>query len=172
MIAPLLPWPISGAAWARYAACMKAGYSMLFLLLTSSLLISCAPEPKSGKGLVLPEGDSEQGKQAFVDLKCHRCHSVAGIELSEFEGGWEDPLRLGGEIVRVKTYGDLITAIVYPDHAISEEYRKRFESGAPELSPMSVIIDEMSVRQLIDIVTFLHSRYIKLEPDYNYEFNY
>lgn len=115
----------------------------------------------------LPEGDSDEGKVAFEDLQCTRCHSVTGVELSAYEGGWEEPLELGGTVIRVKTYGDLVTAIANPDHVISEKYQARIPDA--EVSPMPSLIEEMSVGQLIDLVTFLHTRYKKLQPEYSYE---
>jgi len=33
-----------------------------------------------GQRLRPPEGNAERGKQAFLDLKCHACHEVEGIE--------------------------------------------------------------------------------------------
>ena len=43
---------------------------------------SCAPkeERREAGGFVLPEGDAQRGAQAFLDLKCHACHEVEGIE--------------------------------------------------------------------------------------------
>ncbi len=147
--------------------------SRYFLTLAVVLLtFGCSPQPKPVRGLYLPKGDIGLGKTAFVELNCNRCHTVSGVNIPKHEDGWEEPLQLGGEIVRVKTYGELITAIIYPDHTISEEYKKRLKNGDPDFSPMSVLAEEMTVSQLIDLVAFLHSRYIKLEPDYTYDFYY
>ena len=72
-------------------------------------------------------------------------------------------LELGGETTLVKTYADLMTSVINPNHRISEKYRDRLMlSGVvPAESPMPMPhIDTMSVRQLIDIVAFLDSRYV------------
>jgi len=76
-------------------------------------------------------------------------------------------VELGGELYFAKTYGDLATSIINPDHVISEKYldylprevRRRKSS-----SPM-YLKEDMKVTELIDIVAFLNSRY-SLLPGY------
>lgn len=142
---------------------MKAILSILFAAIAITLT-SCEPKATSGKGMFLPEGDYDRGKASFADLKCTRCHSVTGVELPAYEGGWDPPLELGGTVYRVKTYGDLITAITNPDHVISSKYKDRIADTG--VSPMPILNEEMSVGQLIDLVTFLNSTYVKVQPDY------
>lgn len=141
------------------------------LLITALILTAgCGRDRRSGKGLILPDGDIEQGKAAFIDLECHRCHTVAGVQLPE--PALETPLvtiNLGGGVYRVKTYGELVTSIIHPDHIVSPVYLRRLgeltEDDDAE-SPMPSINERMTVAQLIDIVMFLDSRYKKLEPAY------
>lgn len=151
---------------------------LIFLLTTLILCftVACEQSRTSGKGLHLPKGDIEQGKQAFVELKCHRCHTVVDTELPTID--METPLvnlNLGGEVYRVKTYGELITAITNPNHIISSEYIKILEKpvkiGNIE-TPMPSANDEMTVTQLINIVSFLDSHYQKLNAYTHYYYGY
>ena len=132
------------------------------------MLGACSPESKPVKGFVLPEGDVAQGKQVFIDYNCHGCHTIPDIEFPETE--FEPPfvLAIGGEVYRVKDYGELMTAIVNPDHIISGKY-KAMLVGADrkvEISPMPDYRQEMTVAELIDLVEFLHAQYTKLQPQY------
>jgi mono/diheme cytochrome c family protein len=116
--------------------------------------------------LPVEEGDIEAGRQAFIDHQCHRCHNVAGERLPELAGASSSLLELGGETSYVKAYSDLVTSIINPDHRISEEYAERMAQRTllPLQSPMPMAhIDTMTVRQLIDIVAFLDSRYVLVE---------
>lgn len=142
----------------------KLGLGILTLLLSA-----CSDkEAKQAKGFVLPEGDSMKGKQAFVELRCHRCHSVVGETFPALDGPSEEMLRLGGEVHKVKTYGQLVTAVINPEHVVSKEYLENQPEGEREstTSPMPSFNDTMTVEQMIDIVEFLHAHYVKLEPAY------
>jgi len=131
------------------------------------LVPGCDQDRMSGLGLVLPEGEAQAGKLAFIELRCYRCHSVAGSELPVTELETTIEYRLGGEISRVKTYGELVTSIVNPTHVVSERYIRSLgelaEAGVIE-SPMPAINERMTVSQLIDVVTFLNSSYESTSP--------
>jgi L-cysteine S-thiosulfotransferase len=138
-----------------------------FALLLS--LAGCTPERTSGTGLVLPIGDIESGKATFVNLGCVQCHSVAGAQPVEYETDTVPMLLLGGKVRRVKTYGELVTSIINPEHVISPAYLAKIktnESDGAVSTPMPSFNDEMTVAQLIDLVTYLDSNYEKLLPDY------
>ena len=61
------------------------------------LLASCGDEEaKMAKGFVLPKGDVEKGKQAFTEMECHRCHSVAGETFPDHGEPSKVRLHLGG----------------------------------------------------------------------------
>lgn len=142
-----------------------------FSLITALLAIlasgsSCKDRPaRMGKGFRLPEGNEENGRQAFQQLKCNHCHSVAGVDLPKPTAALEAQFELGGEVRRVKSYGELVTAIIQPQHGIAPAYfgRTKPDSGQNP-SPMPSFNDTMSVTQLTDIVTFLHSNYRKAAP--------
>lgn len=122
--------------------------------LVAVLVLGCVPGPKSSEGFRLPDGDAKKGEQAFLDLKCNRCHAVEGVELPAprvFK------LTLGGETARVKTYGELVTSIINPSHVLSEEYKKQLVDAKE--SPMPDLTQDMSARQVIDLVAFLQPHY-------------
>jgi hypothetical protein len=76
---------------------------------------------------------------------------------------------LGGIGSRVKTYSELVTAIINPTHITSPDYVESMNelarTGKLE-SPMPSFNDEMTVTQLIDIVMFLNARYEDLFLEY------
>lgn len=123
------------------------------------LLTACGDkEKKMAKGFALPKGDAEKGKQAFVELNCHSCHTVAGEVFPEVERAIKAP-NLGGEVYRVKTYGGLVTSVINPKHTISKDWEGT-------TSPMPQMNTKMTVDQMINIVEFLNARYVKLQPEY------
>jgi len=143
-----------------------------FVVLASLLLISCGDKAsKQSKGFFLPEGDVETGKTTFVGMQCNRCHTVEGVMLPDHDLPELPKIRLGGEIYKVKSYGDLVTAIINPQHTLAPQYlamlsdeeKKAGTSG----SPMLEFNRSMTVNQLIDLVAFLHSRYKLIDPVVN-----
>jgi len=146
----------------------KTGLSGMLAMVTLLALAACTGDAKPVKGFVLPQGDIAQGEQVFVDFNCHGCHTIPEKEFPQTE--FEPPfiLELGGEVYRVKNYGELLTAIVNPDHIISLKYRAMLEQANREaiISPMPYYGEEMTVAELIDLVEFLHAQYTKLQPQY------
>ncbi len=140
------------------------------ILLASAILLvatACAPDPKSGSGFRLPDGNADAGKKAFVDLGCHVCHQLDGID-AKFEGTPAVRVRLGGETTRVRTYGDLVTSIINPSHRLATGYAP--EVVAPEgksLMEMAALNDRMTMRQLTDLVAFLQGKYQVVVPEVN-----
>jgi hypothetical protein len=126
----------------------------------------------SGFGFPVEAGNIEAGRQVFVDYRCQRCHTVAGVRLPEIDGAASPRLELGGETSQIKDYSELVTSVINPDHRISERYREmRPQAAAGSLTtPMPMEhIETMTVRELIDLVAFLDSRYILID-DYEYDF--
>jgi hypothetical protein len=142
--------------------------SWLLAALALLVLGACTQDAKPVKGFVLPQGDIAQGEQVFVDFNCHSCHTIPGVEFPETE--FEPPfvLEIGGEVYRVKNYGELLTAVVNPDHIISPQYKAMLARAEREavISPMPYYGEEMTVAELIDLVEFLHAQYTKLQPQY------
>jgi hypothetical protein len=139
--------------------------SVFMLAVVLGLAAGCDTGPQSAKGFRLPDGDLEQGKTAFVELKCNTCHSVSGVELPPADSPGPVQLQLGGEVHRVKTYGELVTAIIYPSHNLSEKFQKELIKEGT-LSPMGDFNHVMTVQQLIDLVAFLQPQYELEVPEY------
>ena len=141
----------------------------LTLVVTTLVLAGCRTYPDQVGSFRFPilSGDIQRGQAAFLRLECNQCHVVNGVDLPEFSGPRPVTVELGGELYFAKTYGDLVTSIINPDHVLSENYldqlprevRRRTSS-----SPM-YLKEDMRVTELIDIVAFLNSRY-SLLPGY------
>jgi mono/diheme cytochrome c family protein len=139
------------------AACAAAGF----------VLAGC-DDAQPVRGFVLPEGDIDRGRQVFLDQGCHQCHTIQSIELPERPEHAPITLQLGGKVYRVKDYGELLDAIVNPDHIISPKYlmtlEKEDRKGAT--TPMPNFNEDLTVAELIDLVAFLHAQYSKMDPQY------
>lgn len=145
---------------------MKYCHPLPLLCLVSLIVVGCGG-PKSGRGFTLPSGDSSVGKQVFVDMKCAACHSVTGVERPERIEG-EPPevtVPIGGQVSRIKTYGELVTSIINPSHRLASGHPpdKVAQDGK---STMKNYNEVLTVQQLIDLVAFLQSKYelIPYEP--------
>lgn len=150
---------------------MPRTFSHLFV---PALIISmgCTPAPKSGKGFTLPDGNVEQGKATYVALQCNACHKISGVDQLAAEGDdAKEPIALGGEVARIKTYGELVTSVINPSHRLAKGYPIEDVSIAGQ-STMKNYNDVMTVKQLTDLVAFLQSKYslIKYEPTYYPEY--
>lgn len=149
----------------------RTALARLMVAAMAMAFASCGEERRMARGFVLPKGDVEKGKAAFIELKCNSCHSVAGTEIPGIEAG--TGFELGGEVRRIKTYGELVTAVIDPKHDVAPKYAvtQSVEKDEKPRTPMPPYNSVMTVQQMSDIVRFLHSRY-KEEgpdfPDYNY----
>jgi mono/diheme cytochrome c family protein len=120
----------------------------------------------SSPGFRIAEGDAALGELAFEELNCVRCHTVAGVDRFSLEAGDGEMLvPLGGEVRRVKTYGDLITAIIHPSDSIRPDVLDRYEMPDGE-SLMPDYSTAMTTGQLRDIATFLEAHYELKVPEY------
>lgn len=120
-------------------------------------------------GFPVEQGDIAAGRQAFIAHRCQQCHTIAGEQLPELAGMSWPILQLGGETTIMRSYADLTTSIVNPNHAISQRYEDqlRLQAEVPLNSPMPTPdLDTMTVRQLIDLVAFLDSKYELLVEHY------
>lgn len=120
--------------------------------------IACSPPEKSATGFRLPDGDPEEGKAAFVTLRCNACHQVRGVELEPPVADPPVPVVLGGPVDYQPTDGRFVTSIVNPSHKLAPGYpAELIKSG--DGSRMADYSEVMTVRQLVDLLAFLHTRY-------------
>lgn len=135
-------------------------YLHLSTLLCFMLVAACDNGKHSPIGFSLPEGDSEAGKSAFVELACNTCHSTPDIEQLDINVPEDISIVLGGDFRRVKTYADLVTSIINPSHRISkaipEDMAMTMTDGN---SLMPSYNSMMTVEQLTNIVTYLQPHY-------------
>jgi hypothetical protein len=137
---------------------MKHVAMLVFSAAVTSGLMGCEQGPKSGTGFTLPEGDIARGQTTFVSLQCHACHSVSGVDLPKIDPELEPHVRLGGEVARISTYGELVTSIVNPSHKLASGYKSDVVAREGE-SWMANYNEVMTVQQLVDLVAFLQSHY-------------
>lgn len=137
---------------------MKYIYTIL-IGLTIIALAGCESGPNTGKGFSLPEGDASSGKITFVKLGCNTCHSIADIE--QLPSGDEElpRVKLGGSVLNVKTYGELVTSVINPSHRVWKRNYQGVIKSEDGSSKMRIYNDFMTVTELVDLVTFLEDNY-------------
>jgi len=131
------------------------------------LAVGCAPGPKSPKGFLLPDGDVARGRHAFIEMRCYDCHEVAEIVPSSLETASEFRVVLGGEVTYTPTDGDLVTSIINPSYRLASGYSRETISVLGR-SNMRSYNGSLTVRQLTDLVAFLHSQYKVVQPEPRY----
>lgn len=143
--------------------------SILAIFLVSLFALSACDQGArmSEKGFRLPDGDAQAGREAFLYMQCHQCHTLEGEELPEIPGLSPPYVELGGKVTRVVTYGELITSIINPSHKLARGYAEEVVSE-DGVSNMYIYNQHMTVQELIDIVMFLQPYYEVLVPDYRY----
>jgi L-cysteine S-thiosulfotransferase len=143
-------------------------FSALTLLLTCVLVLSGCDEDRtmSERGFRLPEGDAMAGRETFLYMHCNQCHTISGEELPTIPG-FEPFVELGGSVTRVKTYGELVTAIINPSHKLAEGYAEDLVSEDGK-SKMYVYNGFMTVQELTDLVMFLQPHYDVVPPEFHY----
>jgi hypothetical protein len=130
--------------------------ALFVLLAVLPVALGCSfQERRAAAGFVLPAGDVERGKTAFVEFRCYQCHRVAGVPLPSPVAEPAIPIVLGGKFAYAPTDGEIVTSIINPSHDISARYaRDMLKSGS--LSRMGDFSQGMTVSQLVDLVAFLH----------------
>ncbi len=117
----------------------------------------------------LPGGDKAIGEEVFVSLNCNQCHTVYGTDLDEPKGKRRLNLPLAGEARFVRSYEELIIAITNPQHVVTERYREILsgpEQAGEIKAFMPDLTNDMSVRQLMDLVAFLNDAYATQLKEY------
>jgi len=92
---------------------------------------------------------------------CNECHEVVGADLPTRTAQARVPVVLGGRIYQPITDGYLMTSIIYPWYQFGHQFTRNprdeiTRKGEPRMPHYA---DRATVRQLVDIVAFLQSRY-------------
>ncbi|HZT32608.1 MAG TPA: c-type cytochrome [Bryobacteraceae bacterium] len=143
------------------------------LLPVAALLLAaaaCDSGRHSSAGFRLPEsGDVERGKAVFVAFGCYHCHEVHGADLPRPDVQPPVPVVLGGEVTKELTDGYLVTSVINPSHRLAPYPKELITTGGH--SRMTSYADQMTVRQLIDLVAYLQSRYtVRRTPPGRYSY--
>lgn len=147
---------------------MTARTALLLFFGCLTALMGCDNEARmSEHGFRLPDGDAAAGREAFLYMQCHQCHSIEGEELPAIPGQEPPYVQIGGTVSRVKTYGQLVTAIINPSHRLAYGYAKDVVSIDGE-SRMYNYNAHMTVKELTDIVMYLQPMYDVHVPEYHY----
>ena len=118
------------------------------------------------RGFRLPEGNYDAGLEAFIALGCSNCHSVSGEDDFQRPSEYADlVVPLGGTYNVVKTYGELVTAIIHPSESIRPDVHGRYVDVEGR-SLMPDLTQSMTTRQMIDIVDYLLPHYEVIVPEY------
>ncbi len=149
---------------------MRASGVLLLAALAATALGAaggCDRDIMSEKGFSLPAGDAMAGREAFLYMQCHQCHTIEGEQFPVIPGQEPPYVALGGKVTQVKTYGELVTAIINPSHKLAGGYAEEVVAEDGE-SKMYVYNEFMTVQELIDIVMFLQPYYDVVVPEYTY----
>lgn len=146
---------------------MSTRKHQFLIALALIFLVACDRDMMSEKGFSLPEGDPVAGRQAFINLQCHQCHTVVGEEFPALSYAGEPYVELGGPVSGVKTYGQLVTSIINPSHKLATGYARDVVSENGE-SNMYIYNDYMTISELTDLIMFLQPHYDVVVPEFNY----
>ncbi|MFW6198633.1 MAG: c-type cytochrome [Acidobacteriota bacterium] len=128
-------------------------FALPLLLVAALAAVACGgaePIPMTlEEALHLPRGDVEAGHQAFLDLRCHYCHAVTGDETLPEPMARVRGTEIGPELAS-QSAARLAESIIDPSHEIPPPRNSR-------LSPMGDFSEAMTVRQLIDLITYIQS---------------
>jgi mono/diheme cytochrome c family protein len=150
----------------------KKTKTLLGMGLGVSLILLSACQPDTSNEYTLPAGDAAAGEAMFVQIGCHACHTVSGVDgLRDEETQYERTIPLGGEKPRVYTYGELLTSIVNPSHQISQRHL-RDQVAIDGQSVMRDYNDILTISELTDLVAFLEAHYTlkHYEPTHYYPY--
>lgn len=141
---------------------------LLVILAALASMSGCEADRMSERGFSLPQGNAMAGREAFVYMHCHECHTVVDEQFPAVAMADPPFVELGGKVTRVKTYGELVTAIINPSHKLAQGYPAEQVTSDGEQSRMPVYNGYMTVQELIDIVAFLQPHYDVFVPQYEY----
>ncbi len=132
---------------------MRAHAATAVLLGVASILLvaACATEQEAAEPSVffLPVGNQMAGREAFIELYCHYCHLVpSDPDMPGLVGEVKGPDIGARQADRSREW--VAMSIVAPGHEMPPLMRE------PQ-SPMGDYKNAMTIRQLMDLVTFVQS---------------
>ena len=146
---------------------MRRNIHVILLFAAVAILSGCDQEKlMSERGFRLPEGSAEVGRETFLYMHCNQCHTIKGEQIPKIPG-FEPFVELGGAVTRVKTYGELVTAVINPSHKLAAGYPKELVSENGK-SKMYNYNGFMTIQELTDIVMFLQEHYDVVPPQFQY----
>ena len=137
----------------RRSTASGSTFVFLFLLVVSTVSFAAATEVSETITLELPAGDPLAGRATFQALSCTSCHRVTGEKDFAAPVSANPGPTLGGYLGREGAQS-VATSIFVPSHDIRGALRPGRED---KLSPMGDFTETMTVRQLIDVVTYLRT---------------
>ncbi len=145
---------------------------VIVAIATFAIFNASAPTKNSPTGFRLPEGDAEQGQIAFNQHGCTNCHSIQGLEDTFAASNQRiTHVILGGKVTRVKTYANLVTAIINPSHSILNPADPT-QVNSDGTSKMPDLTQTMTVAEMTNLVTFLQPQYRTVIGDYTGNYTY
>jgi mono/diheme cytochrome c family protein len=104
-----------------------------------------------------PDGNAERGKAAFLALGCNNCHRVSGVDMPAPTVEPPVPVVLGGEVIHRLSDGYLATSMIHPSYELAPYPKDQITKDGH--SRMPAYVDQMTIRQMTDIVAFLQAHY-------------
>ena len=135
---------------------------VVLAILAAAATAACGDPRRSMSDMTPPPGDAQHGRAVFVDMRCNACHRVAGENLEPPVAEPPVPVALGGRIARVMTDGTLADSIVNPSRRIAYKTTDGVRSGT--LSRMPDYTQTMTVGELADLVAYLQTKYVLIDP--------
>lgn len=135
--------------------------SLISCLSFMLLLSACDQGAHSTRGFRLPEGDVANGEFLFTSYGCFGCHIIDGLE-DQGQKLIAEPVKLGGSVTLNKSYADILTSVINPSHRISSALDQEVVQQAGR-SVMTNYNEQMTVAHLIDLVTFIETKYELIE---------
>ena len=132
---------------------MRFSVATAVVLGVSAILLAAACATDQGSqepsDFFLPVGDHAAGREAFVELYCNYCHLVPGdADMPGLVGDTKGPDIGSRQSGRSREW--IAMSIVAPGHEMPPLMRQ------PQ-SPMGDYKDAMTIRQLMDLVTFVQN---------------
>ncbi|MGR5063976.1 cytochrome C [Photobacterium sp. DNB22_13_2] len=141
---------------------MKVFPLLVGTILTVALTGCEPPERGNTATFTLPEGNVAHGEELFRHYQCLSCHTMEGYERPEVLDESGVNVALGGKVPSLKKYQELVVSVINPSHRIAKGYEPEEVMRSGE-SIMPSYNDVMTVTDLVDLITFLESKY-ELEP--------